>query len=65
MSDVEMIMDRLRVLGLEETKLVSKAVREHLEELDDVAAYDEAKAQPEEGESLESVVQRFSPPPAS
>lgn len=60
-----MIMERLRVLGLEETKLVSKAVRKHLEELDDVAAYDEAKAQPEEGEVLESVVKRFSPPAAS
>jgi hypothetical protein len=60
MSDLEMIMQKLRVLGVEDTKRVSEAVREHLEELDDIATYDAAKANAEETESLDSVLKRHS-----
>jgi hypothetical protein len=59
MSDLEIIVEKLRALGLEDTKRVSEAVRDHLEELDDIAAYDSAKANKEETESLESVLKRF------
>jgi hypothetical protein len=55
-----MIMQKLRALGLEDTKRVSNAVREHLEELDDIVAYDAAKANVEETESRDSVVKRHS-----
>jgi hypothetical protein len=65
MSDVEIIMEKLRLLGLEETKLLSKAVRDRLEELDDVRAYDEAKANDEETEPLEAVLTRFAAPPGA
>ena len=61
MSDVESILVKLRNLGLEETRLVGQAVRNHLEELDDAAAYDEAKARDEEIESLDVVLARFKP----
>ena len=64
MSDVEMIMQKLRVLGLEETKIVREAVREHLEELDEVKAYDAAKAGADETESLESVLRRYPSAPS-
>jgi hypothetical protein len=55
MSDLEIIVQKLRTLGLEDTKKINEAVREHLEELDDIAAYDAAKANVEETEPLESV----------
>jgi hypothetical protein len=63
MSDLELIVEKLRALGMEDTKAVSKAVREHLEELDDVAAYDEAKANTEPTDSLETILKRHSQPP--
>jgi hypothetical protein len=65
MSDVEMIMQKLRVLGWEDTKILSEAVREHLEELDEVKAYDAAKASSEGTESLESVLNRYPAPPGA
>ncbi len=58
MSDLEIIVEKLHALGLEDTKRVSEAVREHLEELDDIKAYDVAKANSEETELLESVLKR-------
>jgi hypothetical protein len=65
MSDLELIVQKLRALGVEDTKRVSEAVREHLEELDDVAAYDAAKKNTEETESLESVLKRYPTSPGA
>jgi len=65
MSDVEMIMQKPRALGLEETEMLSQAVREHLEELDDVKAYDKAKSADEETESLDAVLTRYPTPPGA
>ena len=62
MSDVESILLKLQQLGLEETKLIGRAVRQHLEELDDIDAYDAAKAKDEEVESLDVVLSRYSKP---
>jgi hypothetical protein len=59
MSDLEIIVEKLRALGLEDTKRVSEAVREHLEELDDIKVYDAAKASGGETEPLESVLKRY------
>jgi len=65
MSDLEVIMKRLRALGLEDTKRVKEAVREHLEELDDIAAYQASKANSEDSESLESVLKRYPKSPGA
>jgi hypothetical protein len=65
MNDVESILDKLPHLGLEDTKLVGHAVREHLEELDEIVAYDAAKARDEEIESLDAVLARYSQPPTA
>ncbi len=65
MSDLEIIVEKLRALGLEDTKRVSEAVREHLEELDDIKAYDTAKASSEETEPLESVLKRYPNSPSA
>ena len=62
MSDVESILKKLQQLSLEDTKLIGRAVREHLEELDDIDAYDAAKARDEEIESLDIVLSRYSKP---
>lgn len=59
MSDVDSILLKLQQLGLEETKLIGQAVRDHLEELEDVAAYDEARTTKEEIESLDAVLGRY------
>jgi hypothetical protein len=61
MSDVENILRKLQELGLEDTKLIGHAVREHLEELDEIAAYDDAKGKNEEIESLDAVLARYAP----
>ena len=63
MSDVESILKKLQGMGLEETKLIGQAVRNHLEELDEVAAYDEARAKNEEIEALDVVLARYANPP--
>ncbi len=62
MSDVENILLKLQQLGLEETKLIGQAVRDHLEELEDVAAYDSAKSADDEIESLDAVLGRSAKP---
>jgi hypothetical protein len=62
MADVDNILKKLGLLGVEDTKRVAKAVREHLEELDEIAAYDEAKAKKEQSESLDTVLRRYSKP---
>jgi hypothetical protein len=62
MSDVESILVKLQQMGLEDTKLVGHAVRDHLEELDEIGAYDTAKASDEEIESLDAVLARYSNP---
>lgn len=62
MSDVESILKKLQQLGLEETKLIGQAVRDHLEELDEIDAYDAAKGKDEEIESLDVVLSRYSKP---
>ena len=61
MSEVESILKKLQALGLEDTKLIGQAVREHLEELDEIGAYDEAKGKNEEIESLDAVLARYAP----
>ncbi len=62
MSDVENILKKLRELGLEDTKLIGQAVRDHLEELDEIVAYDDAKGRTEEIESLDAVLARYASP---
>jgi len=62
MSDVENILLKLQQLGLEDTKLIGQAVREHLEELDEIEAYDAAKGKDEEIEALDAVLSRYSKP---
>jgi hypothetical protein len=47
MADLDTILRKLDLLGLEDTKRVGEAVRAHLEELDEIAAYDAAKAKDE------------------
>lgn len=59
MSDLEAIMEKLPALGLEDTKRVGRAVLDHLEELDDIAAYDQAKSETGGTESLDSVLKRY------
>jgi hypothetical protein len=59
MSDLETIMERLNVLSLEDTKRVGRAVLNHLEELDDIAAYDQAKTEAGAAESLDSILRRY------
>jgi hypothetical protein len=65
MSEVEGILKKLQALGLEDTKVIGQAVRDHLEELEEIAAYDEAKGKDEEIESLDAVLARYSPPKVS
>jgi hypothetical protein len=60
MSDVDSILKKLDRLDVEETRRVAEAVREHLEELEDIAAYDKAKAKDEPAESLDTVLSRYS-----
>ncbi len=62
MSDVDQILHKLKLLSVEDTKLIGKAVSEHLEELDEIIAYDAAKATKEEVESFETVLARYSKP---
>ncbi len=62
MSDVESIVKKLQEMGLEDTKLIGQAVRDHLEELDEIGAYDNARAKQEEIESLDAVLARYAPP---
>jgi hypothetical protein len=64
MGDVEAILKKLGELGLEDTQLIGQAVRDHLEELDDVLAYDAAKGKNEEIEALDAVLARYAPPRA-
>ena len=59
MSVVESILTKLQQLGLEDTKLIGQAVRDHLEELDEIDAYDTAKAKDEEIEALDVVLARY------
>ncbi len=65
MSDVESILKKLNELGVEDTKLIGQAVRDHLEELEEITAYDKAKNTSEEIESLDAVLARYSSPKAS
>jgi hypothetical protein len=65
MSDVDSILQKLNRLDAEETRRVAEAVREHLEELEDIAAYDRAKAKDEPAEALDAVLQRYSKPKKS
>ena len=65
MNDVESILKKLQELGLEDTKLIGQAVRDHLEELDEIGAYDDARRRTEEIESLDAVLGRYAPPPSS
>jgi len=65
MADLETILQKLDLLGVEDTKRVGEAVREHLEELDEIAAYDAAKAKNEPTESLDTVLGRYSKEPKS
>jgi hypothetical protein len=62
MSDVETILVKLQKMGLEDTKMIGQAVRDHLEELDEIAAYDRAKTKDEEIESLDAVLARYGDP---
>ena len=62
MSDVESILLKVHQLSLEDTKLIGQAVRDHLEELDEIDAYDSAKSKNEEIESLDAVLARYSKP---
>jgi len=62
MADVDNILKKLGLLGVEDTKRVAAAVREHLEELDEIADYDAAKAKNEPTESLDTVLRRYSKP---
>jgi hypothetical protein len=62
MADLENILQKLDLLGVEDTKRVAEAVREHLEELDEIAAYDAAKSNGEPTESLDAVLSRYSKP---
>ena len=62
MSDVERILDKLRQLGSEDTKLIGHAVLEHLEELDEIEVYDAAKTGDGAIESLDAVLSRFPKP---
>jgi len=62
MADLDNILQKLNLLGVEDTKRVAEAVREHLEELDEIAAYDAAKAKNEATDSLETVLSRYPKP---
>jgi hypothetical protein len=62
MSDVDSILQKLNRLDAEETRRVAEAVREHLEELEDIAAYDKAKSKDEPAEPLDDVLRRYSKP---
>jgi hypothetical protein len=62
MSDIESILQKLQQMSLEDTKRVGQAVRDHLEELEEISAYDEAKAKDDEIESLDAVLARYSNP---
>jgi hypothetical protein len=59
MADLDSILKKLDLLGVEDTKRVGEAVREHLDELDEIAAYDAAKARNESTESLDTVLNRY------
>jgi len=61
-SDLNTILQKLDLLGLEDTKRVGEGVSAHLEEMDEIAAYDAAKASDEPVESLETVLARYSKP---
>jgi hypothetical protein len=65
MSTVDSILQKLNRLDVEETRRVAEAVREHLEELEDIAAYDKAKAKDEPVESLDAILGRYSKPKKS
>jgi hypothetical protein len=65
MSDVESILKKLQGLGWEETKQVGQAVRDHLEEMDDILAYDAAKSRKEEIETLDDVLARYGSAPSA
>jgi hypothetical protein len=58
-SDVGSILQKLNRLDAEETRRVAEAVREYLEELEDIAAYDKAKAKDEPVELLDKVLSRY------
>jgi hypothetical protein len=62
MADIDSILKKLGLLGVEDTKRVAKAVLDHLEELDEIAAYDAAKSTKEPAESLDTVLGRYSKP---
>jgi hypothetical protein len=62
MSDIETILQKVHQLGLDDTKLVGQAVRDHLGELDEIDAYDAAKAKDEEIEALDVVLSRYAKP---
>jgi len=59
MSDMEFILQKLHFLGLEDSKTIREAIQEHLEELEEIAAYDAAKASGEPTESLGEVLARY------
>ena len=59
MSEVDQILHKLKLLGVEDTKLIGQAVSEHLEELDEIIAYDAAKSTDEEVESFDAVLARY------
>ena len=65
MNEVEAMLKKLQELGLEDTKQIAQGVRDHLEELEEIAAYDQAKSGHEEVESLDAVLARHSPPKTS
>ena len=65
MAELDTILEKLDLLGLEDTKKVGDAVREHLEELEEIAAYDTAKANDEPTESLDAVLSRYPQQPKS
>jgi hypothetical protein len=58
MSDLEIILEKLFSLGMDDTKRLDEAVREHLEELNEVAIHDASKTD-DETVPLTSLISEF------
>ena len=68
MAAVNLILRKLRLLGRADSKKIGAALQKHLEELEeqeDIAAYDKAKARKGTTEPLAAVLSRYRKPKRS
>ena len=59
MSDLEIILEKLPNLEVEDTRQLAEAVREHLEELNEVAIHEAAKADGDDTVPLSAIISEF------